>query len=482
MNVLSLFDGMSCGQQALERAGIQVDKYFASEIDKYAIKVTMANYPDTIQLGSVVDVDGYSLPKIDLLIGGSPCQSFSFAGRRKGMSTKDEQEILTLDHYLQLKSEGYEFEGQSYLFWEYMRLLNEVKPKYFMLENVEMGEKWEKVLSKAIGVNGIHINSALVSAQNRKRIYWTNIGMKAAGLFGDLESIIEQPKDKGILLKDILEEEVDEKYFLSEKMMNGFLSHNKRHIEEKNQTGFNWKPTEGDKKANILRANAALCPTDNSVIVGQLGHKKDFEESDKAQCLLQRDYKGMNNYGINVVVHNTQKRDPNRPSIQNNKNAGGSGHLSRNDGKTYSLDTGNTNAVEVRKVKQISTNNKSNGGTQPYQQDRIYDIDGISPALSAGKSDLMITSGTLRTHKDGEGFREVQSGKGATIPARAREDGSGQNVVSINSRIRRLTPIECERLQTVADNYTNYVSDSQRYKMLGNGWTVDVIAHIFKYI
>ena len=213
MNVLSLFDGMSCGQQALERAGIKVDNYYASEINKYAIQVTMTNYPNTIQLGSVTEVDGYSLPKIDLLIGGSPCQSFSFAGKRNGMSTKCEIQILTLEHYLKLKQEGYEFEGESYLFWEYMRLLNEVKPKYFLLENVMMGEKWERILSKAIGVNPIEINSALVSAQNRRRLYWTNIGMKAAGLFRDLESIIEQPKDKGILLKDILELEVDEKYF-----------------------------------------------------------------------------------------------------------------------------------------------------------------------------------------------------------------------------------------------------------------------------
>ena len=150
MNVLSLFDGMSCGQLALQKAGIYVDNYFASEIDKYAITVTMANYPNTKQLGSVVDVDGYSLPKIDLLIGGSPCQSFSFAGKRKGMSTKDEQEILTLDHYLQLKSEGYEFEGQSYLFWEYMRLLNEVKPKYFLLENVKMKKEWQDEISKEL--------------------------------------------------------------------------------------------------------------------------------------------------------------------------------------------------------------------------------------------------------------------------------------------------------------------------------------------
>jgi len=347
MNVLSLFDGMSCGQQALERTGIKVDNYFASEIDKYAIQVTMANYPNTTQLGSVVDVDGYSLPKIDILIGGSPCQSFSFAGKRKGMSTKDEQEILTLDHYLRLKSEGYEFEGQSYLFWEYMRLLNEVKPTYFLLENVMMGEKWEKVLSKAIGVNAIEINSALVSAQNRRRLYWTNIGMESSGLFGDLESIIEQPKDREILLRDVLDKEVDEKYFLSE---NSFIFD-----RIKNNHPFTPRIPNKDEKSNCLKIGGS---------------------------------------GVDdLVVHNTMPRsgDPKK---------GGTGPLSRIDGKTYCLDTGNTNAVEIR-------------GT---------------------------------------------------------------------SRIRRLTPIECERLQTVKNNYTNHVSDSQRYKMLGNGWTVEVITHIFKYI
>jgi DNA (cytosine-5)-methyltransferase 3A len=350
MNVLSLFDGMSCGQQALERVGIKVDNYFASEIDKYAITVTMANYPNTKQLGSVTQVDGYSLPKIDLLIGGSPCQSFSFAGKRKGMSTKDEQEILTLDHYLELKSQEYEFEGQSYLFWEYMRLLNEVKPKYFLLENVMMGEKWEKILSKAIGVNAIMINSSLLSAQNRQRLYWTNIGMKPSGLFGDLESIIEQPKDLGILVKDIVEENIDQKYFLSEKMIH--------YINQTGTKSFYYKPeyTKLDGKARPLT----------------LSHDKRA---------------GTTNY----IVHNMMPR-----SSKSGK--GGTGHLTREDGKTYCLDTGNTNAIEY------------------------------------------------------------------------------------SNNIRRLTPIECERLQTVKDNYTNHVSDSQRYKMLGNGWTVDVIAHIFKYI
>lgn len=455
---------MSCGQQALNRLGIKVDNYFASEIDKYAIQVTMANYPNTIQLGSVVNVDGYSLPKIDLLMGGSPCQSFSFAGKRKGMSTKCETEILTLEHYLELKADGYEFEGQSYLFWEYMRLLNECKPTYFLLENVEMGEKWEKVLSKAIGVNGIHINSALVSAQNRKRIYWTNIGLEPSGLFGDLESIITQPKDQGILLKDVLETEVDEKYFLSEKMIEGFERHKERHNDK--GTGFGYVPKNQDDKGNSLRANAALCPTDNM-----------------------------------LIVHNTMPRS-------STSGKGGTGHLSRNDGKTYCLDTGNTNAVEIVAMRGRGENNQQqlearkdnktnsltsvqkdnlvrqlnpsieSGGKQPYQQNRIYDTNGISPALMQGKSDLLILGCDYRTD---EGYRIRDNGKSGTLAARARNDESCGQLASINSRIRRLTPIECERLQTVADNYTNHVSDSQRYKMLGNGWTIEVIAHILKF-
>lgn len=342
MNVLSLFDGMSCGQQAFERIGIKINQYFASEIDKYAIKVTQANYPNTIQLGTVVNVNVSDLPKIDLLIGGSPCQSFSFAGKRKGMSTKCETEILTLEHYLELKDQGFEFEGQSYLFWEYMRILKDIQKinpnVYFLLENVEMGEKWELVLSRAIGVKGIHINSALVSAQNRKRIYWTNIGMKPSGLFGDLESIIEQPKDKGILLKDILENQVDEKYFLSE---------------------------------------------------NHAGKIKDINK--KASCFTAGGNSGGNHSDMDLIIHNMMPRS-------SKSGRGGTGHLSRTDQKTYCLDTGNTNAVEYE------------------------------------------------------------------------------------SKIRRLTPIECERLQTVKDNYTNHVSDSQRYKMLGNGWTVDVICHILQYM
>ena len=373
----------------------------------------MANYPNTIQLGSVVDVNGYDLPKIDFLLGGSPCQSFSFAGKRKGMSTKDEQEILTLEHYLELKAEGYEFEGQSYLFWEYMRLLNEVKPKYFILENVMMSKKWQSILTQAIGVEPVMINSSLVSAQNRKRLYWTNIGLESNGLFGDLKSIIQQPEDKGILLKDILEDEVDEKYFLSEKIIEGFKTHKVRHDEK--GTGFAFKPKEYTDKVNSLRANAAICPTDNM-----------------------------------IICHNLQKRDPNRPSIQKNKSAGGSGHLTRSDGKTYCLDTANSNAVEIiltskdKRLKQTIINNE-------------LVIDEVK-ALDVYNQSIHKIYPTLKDpiHND-----------------RALFDGK---------RIRRLTPVECERLQTVKDNYTNHVSNSQRYKMLGNGWTIDVIAHILSYI
>jgi len=388
MNVLSLFDGMSCGQQALERAEFKVDKYFASEIDKYAIQVTMANYPKTIQLGSVVNVNGKDLPKIDLLIGGSPCQSFSFAGKRKGMSTKDEQEILTLEHYLQLKEEGFEFEGQSYLFWEYMRLLNEVNPTYFLLENVMMGEKWEKILSKAIGVKPIMINSALLSAQNRQRLYWTNIGLEPQGLFGDLESIIVQPKDKCTLLKDILEKDVDEKYFVSDKMKSWLDRHAlKRQV--------NVKELDGNQKSSCLTATAQV--------------------------------KG--NLSTDYICHNTMPRS-------STTGKGGTGPLSRNDGKTYCLDTGQTNAIEI-------------------------------------------VGGDFRND---EGFRWRDNGKTGTLAARARNDESCGQLAKINSLIRKLTPIECERLQTVKDNYTAHVSDSQRYKMLGNGWTVDVIVHIFGYL
>lgn len=227
ITVLSLFDGMSCGQIALKELGIKVSKYYASEIDKYAIKQTMLNFPNTIQLGSVTEVDAKKLGHIDLLIGGSPCTNFSFAGRRNGMNTTTNEEIYTLKRYIELKNAGFEFDGESFLFWEYMRILNEIRETnpdvLFFLENVEMGEKWESVLSRAVGIKGIHINSSLVSAQNRKRIYWTNIKTKTEGIFNWVVPDIPQPKDRGIMLSDILDDEIEKKYYLKNEIVDKLL-------------------------------------------------------------------------------------------------------------------------------------------------------------------------------------------------------------------------------------------------------------------
>jgi DNA (cytosine-5)-methyltransferase 3A len=486
MNLLSLFNGMSCSKMAFDQLNIPISKFYVSEIDKYANKLTSYLYPEAIHLGSVVDVDVTKLDKIDFIAAGSPCQSFSFAGKRKGMATKCEEEILSLEKYLELKSQGFEFEGQSYLFWEFIRIYQDCKkinPEVkFLLENVEMGEKWEKVLSRAVGYNGIHINSALVSAQNRKRIYWINFGLEPRGLFNDLESIVQQPKDKGILLKDILESEVDEKYFLSKKMINCLVNRTKT----ENYFPCKFQPIKTpfeEKSRTINQRIAKMGDADNYIKIDKQGNVKNNQ--DKASCFTAGGNSGGNHSDMDLIVHNTMPR-----SSKTGK--GGTEPLSRNDGKTYCLDTGNTNAIEivamrgrtenkgqdwhnsnhiqklesrndgktnsitgvakdnlVRQVKQISTNNKSNGGTQPYQQDRIYDINGISPALQA------------------------QLPKGSTM---------------INtSRIRRLTPKECLRLQTIPEHLiekilTSGTSDTQIYKMAGNGWTVKVIAHLLQYL
>lgn len=169
MNVLSLFDGISCGQLALNKAGINIDNYFASEIDKSAIKVTQKNYPSTIQIGDVRNVSGKDLPKIDLLIAGSPCQSFSFSGKQ-----------LNFD------------DPRGKLFFEFIRLLKECEPKYWLLENVEMKSEFQNIIEDHLGVQAVKINSSLVSAQNRQRLYWSNFK-------------ITQPEDRNIKLIDILE-------------------------------------------------------------------------------------------------------------------------------------------------------------------------------------------------------------------------------------------------------------------------------------
>ena len=233
MNVLSLFDGISCGMVALERAGIKVDEYYASEVDQYAIKVSKKNYPNIIQIGDVRNVDPELYKDCELLIGGSPCQSFTFSGKREGMVTEEDVEVTSLEQYLKLKNEGFDFKGQSYLFWEYVRLLKAIKPKYFLLENVKMAKKWEKIITNALGVEPIRINSSLLSAQRRDRLYWTNIN----------DGNIEQPKDLGLLLKDVVREEDNNNYHLSSVHHKAFLK------------SYKWTPNYLDEKSKPLLAS-----------------------------------------------------------------------------------------------------------------------------------------------------------------------------------------------------------------------------------
>ena len=408
--VFSAFDGMSCGQIAFKELGIKVDKYYASEVDKYAIMQTQHNFPNTIQLGSIVDVDVSKLDPIDILIGGSPCQSFSFAGKRNGMTTVENEEIYTLDRYLELKSEGFQFEGQSYLFWEYMRILTDIR-KYnpnvkFLLENVEMGNKWERVLSEAIGVFGVHINSALLSAQNRKRIYWTNFRVKEVGLFGELHSDIPQPKDEGILLRDILENDVDEKYYLSENMLKNMITWND------SGNGIIGHSGSGGQKGSIYNSEnkmGSLCATDY--------------KQPKQICVAMRG------------------RNPDNPSDR-------------------------TSGSPTEQRLEPNLNGKTNTITT-VQKDNLVLIGN----LSGGKWD--------KTH---EANRRVYSESGKMQTIQTMQGGNQHPKTMQYDRIRRLTTKECARLQTIPDWYEWIVSETQQYKMLGNGWTVKVIMHILNYL
>ena len=377
MNVLSLFDGMSCGQIALKELGVKVDTYYASEIDKYAIKQTQHNFPDTIQLGSVVDVKVRELKKIDLVIGGSPCQGFSFAGKR-----------LNFD------------DPRSALFFEYVRVLNEAKKVNpdvkFLLENVNMKRNELRIISEYLGVFPVRINSNLVSAQNRDRWYWTNIRTKDVGLFSELWSDIPQPEDKGILLKDILEPEVDEKYYLSDKMINHFTS-------KPGDFGKRFNPIKDTKvKGNCINVSTAkMVVTDNYICVAMRGRNPE-NPSDRT-----------------TGIPTEQRLEP------------------KTDGKTNCITS-------------VSKDNLILSKSEQRLVDNIRDNDDKAQCL-------------LST-----------SHKGSWA--------NGMTNIIEDYRLRRLTPTECARLQTIPDWYKWIVSDTQIYKMLGNGWTVEVIKHIFSYL
>lgn len=303
-------------------------------------------------MGNVTKADFSQYKDIDLLIGGSPCTNFSMAGNRKGMTDENEKEILSLEQYLKLKKDDVKFQGESYLFWEFVRALKEVNPKYFLLENVKMKKKWQDVITANLGVEPIEINSNLVSAQNRKRLYWTNIPN------------IQQPEDKKIMLKDIVHETLNDNVDISSYII------------------------PFDKTLQILNSE-----------------------------------------------------------------------------------------VNKRKIGYFGTDSQGN---------RIYSIHDKSATIvgqaggKGAKTGLYlfgcITPERIEKRQDGQRFNNGD--KFYTLTAQDRHG------VLINGYIRKLTPIECERLQTLPDNYTNVegIKKSNRYKAIGNGWTVDIIAHIFSFL
>ena len=424
ITVLSLFDGMSCGQLALQRAGIKVKAYYAAEIDKHAIKVTQHNFPGTIQLGDVTKVTAATLPKIDMLIGGSPCQGFSFAGKKLNFE-----------------------DPRSKLFFEYVRLLKECKPTWFLLENVRMEYAHELVISQYLGTSPVKINSSLFSAQSRLRLYWTNINQITYGLFNDRATYIPLPPDKGILLKHILQTDVPKKYFLSDKMIAWLLRHTQNSFDKGN--GYKFQTKEENEKSHALNTRMGKMGVDD-----------------------------------NYVVHNTQPRsgDPKK---------GGTGPLSRVDGKTYCLDTGQTNAVQIVAQRGRNPLNPTSRKTGEHLEQTLEPrTDGKTNTITTVQKDnLVFTQNYLQYDVSGKGYKSQQDrafyedGKHGTLST-ARADTKTGVLLNTDTciNIRRLTPVECERLQTVPDNYTAPVSDTQRYRMLGNGWTVDVVAYIFSFI
>ncbi|UYU94541.1 DNA cytosine methyltransferase [Bacteroides thetaiotaomicron] len=473
MNILSLFDGMSCGQIALKQLGIIPEVYYASEIDKHAIKQTQLNFPNTIQLGDVTRVDVSQLETVDLLIGGSPCQSFSFAGKRVGMSTTDKEEIYTLDRYLELKEEGFQFEGESYLFWEYMRILTDIR-KYnpnvlFLLENVEMGKKWERVLSEAIGVYGVHINSALVSAQNRKRIYWTNIRTRRNGLFGELHSDIPQPEDRGILLRDVLEDKVDEKYNVSQSVINRM-----------NRKTYS-SPAVNPEKTGTLntRNNSGQMSLDSGTTFVSDGFVLDrgnirLLESQKSTCIDAHYHQFPDNHGQRTGIISQSRQEFIKVDINGNPKANQNKASCFTGGAHSGGNHSDMDLICVAMRGRNPDNPSDRRAGSPTEQRLEPNTSGKTNCLTSVQKDNLILQRSRGNNTGG-----IFDGKTPTMSACAWEQN---NLLSQGKVLRRLTPTECARLQTIPNWYKWECSDTQQYRMLGNGWTVDVIVHILSFM
>ena len=425
--VCSLFDGMSGTQMALKNLGIKVDTYYASEIDKPAIQITRKNFPDTIHLGDVRDVKGEDFIKdIDLVVAGSPCQGFSFAGKQ-----------LAFD------------DPRSALFFEFIRILREVKPKYFLLENVRMKKEFQDVISEQISsvypeytsgglfsIEPILINSALVSAQNRNRLYWTNIPG------------IEQPEDLGIVLRDVLET-CSTKSKLTYNTPIQFVSEEaiEKYVQDKNaevNDTYNKRTVKGDKSTTIRPNNNTANVWVNEKAIRE---KKPTYNTPK-QVGVAADLKG---YDIIKRVYSENGKSPTLTTM-------GGGHR---EPKV---------AVKGGAIRARSKDSKGKHvgwkETKPKQVLEIRKDDKSNSLTSATKDSVAVSK--IRN-------------KSKTVRSGGRLSYDRHEWDSVDElHWRKLTPLECERLQTFPDNYTEGVSNTQRYKMLGNGFTVRVIEHILK--
>jgi DNA (cytosine-5)-methyltransferase 3A len=405
---------MSCGMIALDRLGIKVDNYYASEIDKYAIQVSQANYPNIIHVGDITKLDLSTLPKIDLVMGGSPCQGFSFAGKQ-----------LAFD------------DPRSALFFEFVKCVKELNPKYFLLENVKMKKEYLDIISEYMGVEPIFINSSLVSAQSRQRYYWTNIPN------------VEQPKERGIVLRDILEEQANT--YLTDKA-----------VAYMNRNSPKWSNGKSRKDIYIKH------------------------ESQKGMCLTANMHKGVP-YGV-IAIDKPDKLDK----------------MTTKDGKAYCVTASYTAAEPKNSIerKQRTMIPLEDGQELPENITLVYDNDGKShkpqhigtavdvramTEVRTPEANQIRYEHKRRTGKDWSPRHmrhlvERPDEKMNTLTGALTKQHILQITKDPNQEVywRKLTPLECERLQTVPDNYTNHVSNTQRYKMLGNGWTIEVIAHILK--
>lgn len=464
MNVLSLFDGIGTGRYALDKAGIKVDKYYASEIDKNAISIAQYNYPDIIQIGDVESIDFNSLKgKIDLIIGGFPCTDLSLAGKRDGLK------------------------GQhSRLFYKQLEAIKIIQPKYFLVENnVGMPKDAYEEISKQLGCYPTEINSALVSAQNRRRYYWTNIGPKMRGLVGLPKCAIPQPKDRGIILEDILEKDANivpenttsvsyvEKHLksLSDKLDYTpvqFNAYNEQEIKDKSST----LTTACGGKTSLSSVNKFTLHCVN--IPESVTVRKHDVDVDNLKKLLKSHKKYSSkeiakrlSIPVTMVEHWFRTDD----------------YFAIPDAELWQplkelLDIESTEfdkAITEFEVKPSSYDKAT----------RKYCTDGKMSTLMAGGNDEII-------------FKD-NSCKNIPYRLYSVQNGTikiGDTVYPINLpdgdySIRHLTPLECERLQTMPDGYTQFgrerehivkISNAQRYKALGNGWTAEVIIHIFRFM